>query len=297
MDQNTKTPMYKRVLAMAGIIILLAMYLVLVVEAFLGSPETYNIFIGCVAATIALPILLWLLIWAIGAITGRHTVASLDPLSSNKRHDKYGNVIPEGKVDTVVFDIGGVLVDFAWDEFLKNKGCSDEMVKRIGKATTESEDWVQYDIGSLTNDEIVELFCENDPGIADEIRRCFADLTDIVLKRERTIPWIESLKASGYRVLYLSNFSSQALGGCPEAMGFLDYTDGGILSFRDHVVKPYPEIYKLLEERFDLVPEKTVFIDDTKANIDAAIERGWNGIVYKEYGQVRDELHALGVTY
>ncbi|MBP3814533.1 MAG: hypothetical protein ILA12_07740, partial [Butyrivibrio sp.] len=75
---NTKTPTYKRVLAWIGIIILVLMYLVLLYEALTGSPETYNVFITCVAATIAVPIILWLLIWSIGALTGRHTIASLD---------------------------------------------------------------------------------------------------------------------------------------------------------------------------------------------------------------------------
>ena len=121
-DKKEATKPYKRVLAWVGIVVLVGMYLLLLYEALTGSPDTYNVFIGCVAATIAVPILLWLLIWAIGALTGRHTVASLDPMTSNKKHDKYGNVVPEGEIDTVVFDIGNLLTNFAWDQFLENKG-------------------------------------------------------------------------------------------------------------------------------------------------------------------------------
>ena len=99
-ENTNKTPAYKRILALCGIIILVGMYVVLLVEALTGSPDTYNVFIGCVAATIAIPILLWLLIWSIGALTGRHTVASLDAMTSNKRHDKYGNVISDETVNT-----------------------------------------------------------------------------------------------------------------------------------------------------------------------------------------------------
>ncbi len=294
---KSETPMYKRVLAICGIVILVGMYVVLLFEALTGSPETYNVFIGCVAATIAVPIILWLLIWSISAITGRHTVASLDPLSSDKKHDKYGNVIPDGEINTVVFDIGNVLVDFAWEKFLTDKGFDKEMVQRIGKASVFSSDWNEYDIGNLTTKEIAERFAENDPEIGDDIRRAFTDLTDICTRRERTIPWIKAVKAAGYRVLVLSNFSKQALEGCKDAMGFLDYVDGGILSYRDHVIKPYPDIYNLLVQRYDLVPEKTVFIDDTAVNIDTAKKLGWKGIVFKSYEQVEDELHELGVRY
>ena len=292
-----QTPVYKRVLALAGIVILVGMYVVLLFEALTGSPETYNIFISCVAATIAVPIVLWLLIWSIGALTGRHTVASLDAMSSDKSHDKYGNVIPEGEIDTVVFDIGNVLTDFAWEKFLLDKGYDEKMVERIGKASVNSKDWVEYDRGVLTTQQIIDRFKENDPEIADILQDAFSDLTNIVTKRDEAIPWIQSLKAAGYRVLYLSNFSKQALDGCPEAMAFIDVTDGGILSYRDKQVKPFKEIYKLLEERYQLTPEKTVFIDDTKANIDTAISLGWNGIVYRSYDQVIEELHNLGVRY
>ncbi len=287
--------MYKRVLAWCGIVILVGMYLFLLFEALTGSPETYNVFLGCVAATVAVPILLWLLIWSIGALTGRHTIASLDPMSSNKRHDRFGNVIPDGEINTVVFDIGNVLVDFSWREKLVKLGFEDEMIERLAKATVDSSDWVELDRGVLTTEEIIDLFVENDPEIEAEIRRAFADFTDIVTKREETIPWIRSLKAAGYKVLVLSNFSKVAVEGCADAMKFLEEVDGGILSYRDRVVKPDEAIYKLLMERYDLVPEKTVFIDDTPVNIETAKRLGWKGIVFQNRQQVLGELRELGV--
>ncbi len=294
-DNKEKTPAYKRVLAWIGIVILVGMYLFLLFEALTGSPETYNVFIGCVAATIAVPILLWLLIWSIGALTGRHTIASLDPLSSNKRHDRFGNVIPDGDIDTVVFDIGNVLVNFSWREKLEKLGFDNGMIERLSKASVNSSDWVELDRGVLTTEEIIDLFVENDPEIEAEIRRGFADFNDIVTKRDETIPWIRSLKAAGYKVLVLSNFSKVAIEGCPDAMSFLNEVDGGILSYRDKVVKPDEAIYRLLMERYDLVPEKTVFIDDTPVNIETARRLGWKGIVFENRAQVLKELEGLGV--
>ena len=99
-DNDQKTPVWKRVLAITGIVILAGMYLLLLYEALTGSPDTYNVFITCVAATIAVPIVLWLIIWSIGALTGRHTIASLDAMTSNKRHDRFGNVIPDDEDKT-----------------------------------------------------------------------------------------------------------------------------------------------------------------------------------------------------
>lgn len=295
MTENNKTPMGKRVIAIIGIIALLSTYATLVVMAFLGTEMDY--FMGAVAATVAIPIFTWICIWAFGNITGRHTIASLDPLTSDKEHDLKGNVVPGGKIDTVVFDIGNVLVDFAYMDFIEKKVSDKELAKRIADASVHSKEWTEYDRGVLSTEEIIAGFKKNDPEIADEIEKTFADLTDIVTKREKTIPWIKALKAAGYKVLYLSNFSWQVLEACPEAMAFIDETDGGILSYRDKVVKPDHKIYNLLAERFGLVPEKTVFIDDTKVNIDAAKELGWNGIVHTDYASTKKELEALGVTY
>ena len=297
MNNKETTPVYKRVLALAGLVIIVGLIIAFLCVALFGGPDSKDMFMGLAGAIVAVPIMLWLLLWGLSAVTGRHNIASLDAGSSNKQHDKYGNVIPDGEIDTVVFDIGNVLTDFAWAEFLQNKGYDEAMIKRIAKATVESDDWVEYDKGNLTNDEIVERFVENDPEIGDQLKDAFINIDGIILKREKTIPWIKALKAAGYKVLYLSNFSKQALEGCPEAMAFLDETDGGILSYRDHVVKPYPEIYHLLEERYNLTPEKTVFIDDTAVNIEAAINLGWKGIIYKDYEQTANELKALGVDY
>ncbi len=297
MEKNEKTPVWKRVLAWVGIVILVGMYLVLLFEALTGSPDTYNVFIGCVAATIAVPIVLWLLIWSIGALTGRHTVASLDPMTSNKRHDKYGNVIPDGNINTVVFDIGNVLTDFVYKDFIKNQGYDDDMVARISAASVESKDWTEIDRGILTHEELMERFAANDPGIAEVFPKVFDDLHGIVIGRETAIPWIKALKAAGYQVLVLSNFSERALNGCRDAMKFLDEVDGGILSYREKLVKPDEAIYRLLMERYGLEADKTVFIDDTPVNIEAARKLGWKGIIYRNYDQVVEELHNLGVKY
>ncbi|MBQ9301939.1 HAD family phosphatase [Butyrivibrio sp.] len=292
-----KTPKFKRVLALAALVLIAVLIVAFLLVALFGGPESKDLFMGLAGAVVAVPILTWLLIWSIGAITGRHTIASLDAMSSNKKHDKYGNVIPDGEIDTVVFDIGNVLTDFAWDKFLVFKGYDDKMVERIAKATVYSDDWVEYDKGNLTNEEIIARFVENDPEIRSEIEDSFKNIDGIILKREKTIPWIRALKAAGYKVLYLSNFSKQALEGCPDAMAFLDETDGGILSFREHVVKPDPAIYNLLVSRYNLTPSKTVFIDDTPVNIEAAQNLGWKGIIYRDYNQVVDELATLGVKF
>ena len=51
---------------------------------------------------------------------------------------------------------------------------------------------------------------------------------------------------------------------------FLKEFDGKIISGRDFLIKPDPAIYELAISRFDLIPEETLFIDDSLDNIEAA---------------------------
>ncbi|WP_242839501.1 HAD family hydrolase [Butyrivibrio sp. NC2002] len=296
---NEKTPVFKRVIALLGVVLLVGMYIVLLIQGLTGSAETFNTFIMCAAATVAIPIAIWLILWAYSAITGTRTIASADPYGKNdvSSKDVDASEKTDNKISTVIFDIGGVLVDFCWDDFLRNKGFDEAMVQRIGDASVRTSDWDEFDRGVLDTKGIIDGFVKNDPEIEDEIRKGFDDLSGLLKKRERTIPWIKALKKAGYRVLVLSNFSKQALEANPFMNEFLDEVDGGILSYRDKVIKPDPAIYKLIMERYDLKPEECVFIDDMQRNIDAAKNVGMNGIVFSDYDQVDRELAELGVVY
>ncbi len=204
---------------------------------------------------------------------------------------------PAGGIKTVVLDIGGVLVGFDFREFIMDKVHDEELTLRIIKDTVKSPWWKEYDRGNMTDEEIMDRFCEGDPEMAETIRSTFADIHGMLTRREETIPWIRALEQAGYRVLVLSNYSSRALEGCPEANDFLPYVDGGILSFLDHLIKPDEEIYRLIMERYSLQPGETVFVDDTVENIDAALALGWKGVVWHDRAQVENDLHALGVLW
>ncbi len=81
--KNNETPMFKRIVAIVGIILLVGIYVVLLFEAIFGDMGPGSAFAGCAAATVAIPILLWLILWVYTALTGNRTVASADPYGRN----------------------------------------------------------------------------------------------------------------------------------------------------------------------------------------------------------------------
>ena len=124
--------------------------------------------------------------------------------------------------------------------------------------------WNEFDRGQLSDEEMLAGFIRNDPSVEKEIRQIFENMHGILTRADYAIPWIRELKAAGYQVLVLSNFSDKVARDNPDALDFLEYVDGGILSYRDGVIKPDPAIYRLLISRYDLKPEECVFLDDTQ---------------------------------
>lgn len=198
-------------------------------------------------------------------------------------------------IKTIIFDIGNVLTDFRWREFYKDKGYDGELLERLAKATVQTPDWCELDRGVLTFEEVLKRFISHDPEIEDEIREALADTHGIVTGRDYAIPWVKELKSKGYQVLYLSNFSAKIRRECADALEFIPYTDGGIFSYEDYVIKPGVEIYLLLLQRFGLKAEECVFLDDTAHNLEVAAELGINTILYTDRESAVLELKKLGV--
>lgn len=196
-------------------------------------------------------------------------------------------------IKAVIFDIGNVLVDFSWREMYEEKGLVGEIFDRVAKATVQSLYWCELDRGLMSFHDVVEKFVSLDEKMGDEIRKVLYDTHGIVRGRGYAVPWVCNLKKRGLQVYVLSNFSEKILKDCRDAMEFLEYTDGGILSYKEHLIKPDPEIYKLLLKRYGLNPSECVFIDDLKENVEAAKAQGIHGIIFESFEKTNKELENL----
>lgn len=201
----------------------------------------------------------------------------------------------EKMITTIIFDIGNVLAGFDWEKHFRSFGFTEEIYERLGKATVKSHLWNEFDRGVMSVEEILQGFIDNDPGIAEEIRMTVQDIRAMVSRNDYAIPWIQELQGKGYRCLYLSNFSERGHRECAAALDFIPYMDGGILSYQEKIIKPMPEIYQLLIDRYNLVPEECVFLDDTLRNLEAAEKFGIHTIHFKNKAQAVEELKKLGV--
>lgn len=201
----------------------------------------------------------------------------------------------EMMIKNIIFDIGNVLVAYRWREYFAEFGYSQEIYDRLAKATTLNEAWNEYDRGLWTEEEVLQGFIRNDPEIEPQIRETLTNLKGLLIMYDYAVDWVRELKEKGYGVYYLSNYSLPACRDCAEELAFIPYMDGGIFSFEDHVIKPEPEIYQLLLERYGLKAEECVFLDDTEKNIKGALAAGMHGIIFKSKAQAEEELRNMGV--
>lgn len=198
-------------------------------------------------------------------------------------------------IKNIIFDIGNVLAGFTWRDFFAGFGYDEETIEKLAAATVKDPLWNEIDRGAWSDEQLLEGFIRNNPSLEGELRRVFKNIHGIVVRYDYAIPWILSLKEAGYRCYYLSNFSRKAHVECIDALDFLEYMDGGILSYQDKLIKPDPKIYELLLDRFGLQAEECVFMDDTEKNLLQAEQAGIHTILFRDREQAVIELEKLGV--
>lgn len=199
-------------------------------------------------------------------------------------------------LNTVIFDIGNVLADFKVWDYLKSYGYDDETNKRIAENTFESENWCEVDRGVLSYKELTDLMSRNCPDLHGKIDRFLINLDESITENEYSVELIDRLKEKGLKVLVLSNYGKDTFEAGRKKFEFLSHIDGGIISCYVKLVKPEPEIYETLIEKYSLEPEKALFFDDRQENIDAAVRCGFNAVcVTHRYESILAGLRKYGI--
>ncbi|MCR5034285.1 MAG: HAD family phosphatase [Clostridia bacterium] len=189
-------------------------------------------------------------------------------------------------IKNIIFDIGRVLIGFEWKEYIR--GLFDEETgQKVTDAIWKDGRWYELDRGVLRKEEILESFYQAEPELKQEIRETFDRVGECLLRRDYAIPWIEELKARGFAVYFLSNYSEHLMRANPHVLDFLPHMDGGVFSCYVKLIKPDPAIYLCLLEKYGLKAEECLFIDDREENVAAARELGMQTVRFESHEQAR----------
>ena len=195
-------------------------------------------------------------------------------------------------IRNVIFDIGRVLIGFEWWDYIRGL-FDEETAQKVTDALWHTKYWWELDRAVLSEEEILEMFYSAAPDVKEEIREAFDRIGECMSRCDYAIPWIEDLKARGYKVYYLSNYSEHLMQANPDVLDFLPHVDGGVFSCYVQLIKPDPEIYRTLMEKYDLQAEECVFIDDREDNVVAARQLGMQSIWFEDYAQAKEELEQM----
>lgn len=198
-------------------------------------------------------------------------------------------------IKNVIFDLGRVIINFDPDAYIRSFNFNNkETEEQLMKTIFLNDYWNEFDRGSLTLEEGIELMVLKAPNIENEIRQVLnKDWSSILTLKEESAGFLKDLKKEGFNIYILSNFSEWGFKFIRNKYDFFDYTDGMVISYEVKMIKPEPEIYETILKKYGLVPEETVFIDDMKENINAAKEFGIKTILFTSLDDAKREFELL----
>ncbi len=198
-------------------------------------------------------------------------------------------------VEAVVFDLGGVLLD--WDPRHLYRQLFDdpeEMADFLSRICT-GEWHRQHDLGAETAPSCADL-ARRHPDHADLIMAWAQRGEEMVAGQiDGTVAVLAELKAAGLRCFALSNMEAETFPLRRDRFAFMRHFDGWVISGFEGVAKPDPEIFRILLDRYRLDPARTVFIDDAPANVAAARDLGLAALPFAGPVRLRRDLRALGL--
>ena len=199
-------------------------------------------------------------------------------------------------IKNIVFDMGGVLIRFDRAFFMKRLGVPEADFQLLMREVFLSPQWVMMDRGILTDTEAAEILCRRLPErLHEAVYKLVAFWERPILEIEGVYALIEELKQKGFGIYLLSNASCRQHEYWPRVPASR-FFDGTLISCDVKLVKPMPEIYLRLYSQFRLKPDECFFIDDSPANVEAAIYTGMPGAVFfGDVGHLRRELREAGV--
>lgn len=188
-------------------------------------------------------------------------------------------------IKNIIFDIGNVLVRYDPEDTLRKAGIPEPQIVLLLNATINNCLWKEMDRGFIPEEVIVEKMIEQNPEMETLIHMFFAHtIYDMIEPAAYARGWLAGLKKRGYRIYLLTNYPKELFDAhCKSQFTFMEYVDGQIVSGEVQQIKPDPDIYRCLLQKYGLRAEECVFIDDHSENVLAAQYMGMRGIHFINY--------------
>lgn len=199
-------------------------------------------------------------------------------------------------ITTVVFDLGGVLIDWDPRYLYRTLFDGDDAALERFLAEVCTPEWnARQDAGRPWSEAVAELaarFPQQRDLIEAFHRRWPETLGGPIAEN---VAALAELRRTSVRLFALSNWSAETFPVARARYDFLGWFDGLVISGEEGVIKPDPRIFGRLIERFGVDPSVTLFIDDHATNVTAAASLGFATHLYRDPRSLREDLVARGL--
>ena len=200
------------------------------------------------------------------------------------------------KINTVVFDLGGVLID--WNpEYVYRQIFPDPAQRKWFFEEICTPDWNEEQDGGRSLEEGTQLLVGRFPDHASSIR-AYYDRWEEMLSGpiEGSVEILRHLKFNTPTKLYaLTNWSAETFPLALQRFEFLHWFDGRVVSGEEKTRKPFKDIYEKLIRRFSIIPAESIYIDDNLRNLDPAKALGFHTVHFQDPAQFAKTLTQAGL--
>lgn len=199
------------------------------------------------------------------------------------------------KIDTVIFDLGNVLVQWSpanlYRKIFKEEKEVDHFLNNVCTMT-----WHTEQDASRSPEEGTETLVKEHPDWEHPIRAFYARWKEMFGGPiEGSVQILKELKEKGYTLYALSNWNAELYNRTLDDFPFLNWFDGKVISGEVKMKKPDENIYRLLLQKFNVDPQTALFIDDNKDNIETARKLGIQSHHFTTPEALREELETLQI--
>ena len=184
------------------------------------------------------------------------------------------------KIKNVVFDMGNVLMLFDGPYFSAQFTESEADAAELQHVLFGSPAWNLLDSGTISYDTMLRVARAHlDERLWPNLDACFTGWAAYSGPIEQTNALAAELKREGYGIYLLSNAGTRIHDQLSH-MPAWEFMDGAVVSGEERLMKPDPAIYRLLCERYGLLPEECLFVDDNADNCEGARVAGMRAVRY-----------------
>ena len=197
--------------------------------------------------------------------------------------------------NTVVFDFGGVLID--WNrKYMYRKVFKDEQEMEWFLENVCTLEWNNLQDEGFPFSETIPALQKKFPKYTDEIAMYEQRWSEMVGGEiTGTVNILQELQAKKLPAYGLTNWGADTFPIVYNQFEFLRKLDGIVVSGDEKLVKPNPALFQILIDRFELTPQKTIFIDDNSRNIETAQQMGFKIIPFVTPEALRETLEQLDI--